>query len=96
MLPSLESQLGQLIVRVRRRRDHNNIDALILDHVLGAAVGLDARVVLFGIILGLGVTLDNGVQLELGNGLDEGDLEDLGAEAVAYDADVPRLGGHCD
>jgi len=96
MLPSLQSQPGQLVVRVGRGRDHDDIDARILDHLLGAAVGPDAREVHCGVVARLGVALHDGVQPELGDIVDEGDLEDLGAEAVAYDADVPRLGGHGD
>ena len=94
MLARVEGQLGQGDMRVRSRGDDYHIDGGILHQVLGGAVGLDAWVVLLGIVIGLGGALDNGVKVEVRNLGDEGDVEDLGAEAVADDANVVGLGGH--
>jgi len=94
MLPILQRQLHQFKMRIRRRRNNHHINPRILHHLLGCPVGLDTRVVLFSIVVGLGRALDDGVELELGDFLDKGDVEGFGAEAVAYDADVPGLGGH--
>lgn len=94
MLPTLQRQLDQLKMRIRRRRNNHHTNPRILHHLLGRPVGLDTRVVLFSIVVGLGGTLDDGVELELGDFADEGDVEGFGAEAVAYDADVEGFGGH--
>lgn len=96
MFPTLQRQLGQREMRIRGRGDNDNIDGGILDHVFGTAVRLDTRVVLFGIIVGLGSTLDNRVEIQFGDLLDEGDMEGFGAEAVADYAYIPGLGGHID
>ena len=75
--------------------DHN-VDRSILDHVLSGAIRLDSRVVFLGIVLGLGCALHNSIEFELRNFCDEGNVEDFGTEAIAYDTDVPGFGGHDD
>lgn len=88
MLARTQSQLGQVVVRVRRRSNHNKIHLGVFRQVVRRVVQLDARVVLFGIVVRLGRPLHNGVQFEVGNAGDEGNVKDFGAEAVANNAYV--------
>lgn len=83
MLASTQSQLGQVVMRVRRRSNHNKIDFGIFRQVIRRVIQLDTRVVLFGIVVRLGRPLHDGVQFEVGNAGDEGNMKDFGAKAVA-------------
>lgn len=96
MLASLKRQLAQIKVRVWRSSDNHHVDRGILDHLIRRPEGLDTGVILLRVIIRLGCTLHHGVELQLGDLLDERDVEDLCAEAIADNADVVCFGGHCD
>lgn len=94
MLSRLQSLLDQGEVGIRGGGHNHHVDRGVVDQLVGGPVGLDTGVVLLSIVAGLGATLNNRVELQLGNLLHEGDVENLGAEAVADHADVVGLGGH--
>lgn len=96
MLASLEGQFAQRKVRVRSSSDDDNVDSRVLHQLLGGTVRLQAGVILLSIILGLRGALHDSVELQLRNLGDEGNVEDLGTEAVADDTDVVGLGSHCE
>lgn len=84
MLPLLQRHLREVEVAARYRRHNNDIDLLILQHLLAGAPRLDAGEVLGSVIVGSRVPLDDAVEVQCRNGHDERDVEDLGREAVAY------------
>lgn len=94
MLACLQGQLGEGEVGVWGGGDDDDVNRGVLDHLLCGAEGLHAGVILLGVIVGLGGTLNDRVELELGDLVHEGNVEDLGAEAVANNTDVVCLGGH--
>lgn len=96
VLASLKCQLAQVKVRVRRGGDDHHVNRGVLDHLISSPEGLDTRVILLRVVIGLGTTLDDSVELQLGNLLDEGDVEDLRAEAVADNTDIVGFRGHGD
>lgn len=79
---------------VRHGRHDHNIHLVILHQVFGGPVALDARVVLLGIILRLGMSLYHSMELEIWNDLDEWNVEDFGGHAITDDAHVVGFGCH--
>ena len=94
MLSVLQGQLGQLVMRVWGGSDNDDINSVILDHVLGSPIGLDARVILLGIIVGLGCTLNDSVQFQLRNIGNKRNVKSFSAEAVSDHTNVESLGSH--
>lgn len=94
MLASLECQFAQIKVRVWRGGHNHNIDRSIFHHLIRSSERLDARMILLRIVIRFRSALDYSVELQFWDLLDEGNMEDLGAEAVANDADVINFRGH--
>lgn len=94
VLASFQRQLAQGKVGVRGSGDDDKVNRGVLDQLLSGAIGLHTGMVLLGIIVGLGRPLHDRVELQLRNLLHEGNMKDLGTEAVADNADIPGLGGH--
>ncbi len=77
MLLVFKAELAQGIVRRWRRCYNNKVYGRVGEHLLRALVGFGFGMVFGGIVVRLGVSLDNGVQVEGGGeGEDEGDVKD--------------------
>lgn len=60
--------------------DDDDVNVFVGEGLVDAAVGLGARVVLLGIVSGLRGALDDAMELiEVGQGENEGNVEDFGA-----------------
>ena len=96
MLSMLQGQFRQLIMRLWCGSDNDDIDSVILDHVFGSPIGLDAGVILLGIVVGLWCTLDNSVQFQMGDIGNKRNVECFGAEAISDHTNIKSLGSHLD
>ena len=94
MLPILQRQLRQFEMSIRDGRHNDDIHLSVLHHLLRGPVAFDTRVVFLGIIARLWVALYDSIELEVGDDRDEGDMEDFGGHAIAYDADIEGFGRH--
>lgn len=74
-------------MRIGRGGHDNDIDIGVLDQILGAAVGFDTRMILGSVMIGFGMSLDDGGEGEIGDLEDERDVESVGTGAVADYAD---------
>lgn len=48
----------------RDRRNDYDVDGCVFDHFLAGPEGFDARVVLFSVVFGFRMALDDGVEIE--------------------------------
>lgn len=81
VLSGFEGGLGEGEVAVGGCGYGDDVDGGVGEHCFGGGVDLCVGVVFGGIVGGNGCSLDDGVEGEVGDGEDEGDVEDFCGEA---------------
>lgn len=75
---------------------HNhNINHFVLAQIIHRWIDLYAGMVFSSIVFGLEAPLHDSMEIQLGHMCDEGDVEDLGTEAITNDPDIELSCRHC-